>query len=90
MAVFETEEEIKNLEIDIDVLKYMDLFGIIVTAKGDNMDFVSRYFAPDAGVIEDPVTGSAHCTLVPYWKKVLNKSDFIARQLSERGGELRC
>jgi PhzF family phenazine biosynthesis protein len=63
---------------------------IIVTAPGDDCDFVSRFFAPDAGVTEDPVTGSAHCTLVPYWAERLGKKKLHARQLSRRGGELWC
>lgn len=90
MAVFETEEEILNLQLDMEELKKLDSLGIIVTAKGKNVDFVSRFFAPKMGVNEDPVTGSAHCTLVPYWKKVLNKDKFTALQLSERTGKLYC
>jgi predicted PhzF superfamily epimerase YddE/YHI9 len=61
-----------------------------VTAKGDSSDFVSRFFAPDFGVPEDPVTGSAHCTLIPYWAEKLGKNDLFARQVSARGGELFC
>lgn len=60
------------------------------TAKGKEVDFVSRIFAPKAGVDEDPVTGSAHCTLVPWWKNKLNKTEFVAMQLSERGGKIYC
>ena len=63
---------------------------IIPTAPGEDCDFVSRFFAPDAGITEDPVTGSAHCTLVPYWAKSLGKTSFHARQVSRRGGELWC
>lgn len=90
MAVFEKEEDIKNLKLNMEELERLDAFGIIVTAKGKTVDFVSRYFAPKAGVSEDPVTGSAHCTLVPYWKEILNKSQFTAVQLSPRGGKLYC
>ncbi|MBC2580951.1 PhzF family phenazine biosynthesis protein [Clostridium sp. DJ247] len=90
MAVFEKEEDIKNLKLDIEELKKLDVFGIIVTAKGKEVDFVSRYFAPKSGINEDPVTGSAHCTLVPYWKKTLKKNEFVAYQLSDRGGKLYC
>lgn len=90
MAVFETEEEIKNLNLNMEELKKLDSFGVIVTAKGKKVDFVSRYFAPKAGVDEDPVTGSAHCTLVPYWKEVLNKDEFVAYQMSDRGGVIFC
>jgi predicted PhzF superfamily epimerase YddE/YHI9 len=61
-----------------------------VTAPGDGVDFVSRFFAPRAGIPEDPVTGSSHCTLIPYWAKQLGKTKLTARQLSRRGGELFC
>ena len=70
------------------LLKELDRFGVIVTAKGDNSDFVSRFFAPAVGIPEDPVTGSAHCTLIPYWSKRLNKKKLHAFQVSERGGEI--
>ncbi|MEY8000057.1 PhzF family phenazine biosynthesis protein [Clostridium sp. Mt-5] len=90
MAVFETEDEIKNLKPDMELLKKIDSIGIIVTAKGNKVDFVSRYFAPNCGIFEDPVTGSSHCTLVPYWKGVLKKDTFVAHQLSDRGGRLYC
>lgn len=90
MAVFENEQDILNLELNMDELKKLDVLGVIATAKGNEVDFVSRFFAPNAGVDEDPVTGSAHCTLVPYWKKKLHKNEFIALQLSERGGKLYC
>lgn len=90
MAVFDTEEEVINLKPNFELLKKLDVFGIIATAKGNEVDFVSRYFAPKCGVQEDPVTGSAHCALVPYWKKVLKKNTFLANQLSERGGQLYC
>jgi PhzF family phenazine biosynthesis protein len=90
MAVFDTEQDILSLELNMDELKKLDGFGVIVTAKGKEVDFVSRFFAPKAGVEEDPVTGSAHCTLVPYWKNKLNKNEFVALQLSERGGKLYC
>lgn len=90
MAVFETEQDIINLELNMDELKKLDGFGVIVTAKGNEVDFVSRAFGPKAGIDEDPVTGSAHCTLVPYWKNVLGKNEFVALQLSERGGKLFC
>lgn len=90
LAVFDSEEDILNLEVDLDELRKLDAFGVIATARGREVDFVSRFFAPNAGIDEDPVTGSAHCTLVPYWKKVLQKNDFVALQLSERGGKLVC
>jgi len=90
MAVFENEQDILNLELNMDELKKLDVLGVIATAKGNEVDFVSRFFAPNAGVDEDPVTGSAHCTLVPYWEKKLNKNEFVALQLSGRGGKLYC
>jgi PhzF family phenazine biosynthesis protein len=90
MAVFETEKEIINLDLNMDELKKLDGLGIIVTAKGNEVDFVLRFFAPKIGIDEDPVTGSVQCTLIPYWKKVLGKNEFVALQLSERGGKLLC
>ncbi|OXS75815.1 PhzF family phenazine biosynthesis protein [Domibacillus enclensis] len=90
MAVFETEQDVLDLELNMEELKKLDAFGVIATAKGKEVDFVSRFFAPKAGVDEDPVTGSAHCTLIPYWKKKLNKRELTALQVSERGGKLYC
>lgn len=90
MAVFETEEDVLNLNLDMSELRKLDGSGVIATAKGNKVDFVSRYFAPKQGVDEDPVTGSAHCVLVPYWKNVLNKNEFMALQISARGGKLYC
>ena len=90
MAVFEVEEDILNLELNMDELKELGNFDVIATAKGNTVDFVSRFFAPYIGIDEDPVTGSAHCMLVPYWKKILNKTEFVAMQLSGRGGKLYC
>jgi len=90
MAVFETEEEVAGLQPDIPRIAALDAFAVIVTAPGREVDFVSRFFAPRAGVPEDPVTGSAHCTLAPYWSRRLGRSELTARQISRRGGELRC
>lgn len=91
MVLFESESDIRNLQPSIDKLsKIKDYFAVIATAKGDSVDFVSRFFAPNAGIPEDPVTGRAHCTLVPFWSKRLNKSRLHAKQLSERTGELFC
>ncbi|MDV2685650.1 PhzF family phenazine biosynthesis protein [Alkalihalophilus lindianensis] len=90
MAVFDTEQDLLDLELNMDELKKLDGFGVIATAKGNEVDFVSRFFAPKAGIDEDPVTGSAHCTLIPYWKSTLNKNELVALQLSERGGKLYC
>ena len=90
VAVFDSQEEIENIEPDFRRLNELDCVGIIVTAPGTDCDFVSRFFAPRAGVDEDPVTGSAHSTLIKYWSQVLQKKGLFARQLSERGGELWC
>ncbi len=90
MAVFETESVIAKMAPDIKKIRQLDAFGVIVTAPGATVDFVSRFFAPKAGAPEDPVTGSAHCTLVPYWAERLRKTELHARQLSARGGELFC
>ena len=90
LAVFEKEEDIKNMNPDMDTLRKLNALGIIVTAKGNDVDFVSRFFVPDSVIIEDPVTGSAHSTLVPYWKRILKKDEFVADQISARGGRLYC
>lgn len=91
LAVFRNESEIKDMNPDFDKLKKIqDVFAIIVTARGENSDFVSRFFAPNAGIPEDPVTGSSHCTLIPYWADRLKKNQLHAFQLSKRGGELFC
>ncbi|NOX81346.1 MAG: PhzF family phenazine biosynthesis protein [Deltaproteobacteria bacterium] len=90
LAVFQSEEEIAGLRPDIAKLRKLDKRGVIVTAPGKTADFVSRFFAPKLGVDEDPVTGSAHCTLIPYWKSKTGKNSFHARQVSTRGGELFC
>ena len=90
MAVFETEAEVRALRPDMSRLSGLDRPGVIATAPGSDSDFVSRFFAPALGVPEDPVTGSAHCTLVPYWSKRLGRSRLFARQVSARGGELWC
>jgi predicted PhzF superfamily epimerase YddE/YHI9 len=90
MAVFESEEDIIAIKPDFLLLQQLDALGIIVTAPGTETDFVSRFFAPSVGINEDPVTGSAHCTLVPYWAERLNRMQLTARQVSQRGGELIC
>lgn len=90
MAVYNTQEEVHSLQPDFTRLAALDLFAVIATAPGNDCDFVSRFFAPRAGVPEDPVTGSAHCTLVPYWAERLGKNALHARQVSPRGGELFC
>ena len=90
MAVYESEEEVLDLRPDMEQLAALDKFGVIVTAAGRKADFVSRFFAPAAGIPEDPVTGSAHCTLIPYWSDFLGKQTLLAHQVSKRGGELLC
>ena len=90
LAVFASAAEVRALRPDFAALKTLDCLGIIATAPGDDCDFVSRFFAPAAGVDEDPVTGSAHCTLIPYWASRLGKNKLFARQISARGGELFC
>jgi PhzF family phenazine biosynthesis protein len=90
LAVYHAEEEIRALAPDLRALVAVGHFAVIVTAPGLEADFVSRFFAPAAGVPEDPVTGSAHCTLVPYWARRLGKTQLHARQVSARGGELWC
>ena len=92
LCVYDTQAEIESLHINRQKFDEINLNpgGVIVTAPGDKHDFVSRFFTPQATMLEDPVTGSAHCTLVPYWSKRLNKSTLHARQCSARGGELWC
>jgi len=90
LAVYDSEEQIKSLQPDMLELSKLDCLGIIATAPGSECDFVSRFFAPRVGIPEDPVTGSSHCTLIPYWAERTGKSELHARQLSERGGELFC
>lgn len=90
--IFQSEQEIRSLKVAASLLK-ADQFnkgGIICTAPGDEVDFVSRFFMPGSSLFEDPVTGSAHCTLIPYWAKQLGKNNMVARQLSQRTGELHC
>jgi len=90
LAVYDSAEQVRALKPDLNALGRLPLHGVIVTARGTDCDFVSRFFAPAAGVPEDPVTGSAHCRLVPYWARELGKLRLHARQLSARGGELWC
>jgi predicted PhzF superfamily epimerase YddE/YHI9 len=90
LAIYDSEDEVRALQPNFESLKTLDRLGVIATAPGKAVDFVSRFFAPGAGVPEDPVTGSAHCTLTPYWAKRLNKTKMRALQVSARGGELFC
>jgi PhzF family phenazine biosynthesis protein len=91
LVVLENEAAVKNLKPDLKLLCQIEnAFAVIVTARGEDCDFVSRFFAPKAGIDEDPVTGSSHSTLIPFWSDRLGKKRLIARQLSERGGLLYC
>lgn len=90
LAVFDTEADIRALQPDMARIAALGVLIVIVTAKGNDTDFVFRVFAPEAGIPEDPATGSAHCTLLPYWGARLGKTKFTARQLSARVGEFRC
>ena len=88
MAVFPGEADVRGLRPDMTKVAALKTRGVLVTAPGRDCDFVSRFFAPQSGIPEDPVTGSAHCILTPYWAKRLGKTEMTARQLSKRGGEL--
>ncbi|MEN1727964.1 MAG: PhzF family phenazine biosynthesis protein [Pseudomonadota bacterium] len=90
VAVFESEAQIRALKPDFGILKQLDRRGVLATAPGDEVDFVSRCFFPRLQVDEDPVTGSAHCKMVPYWAQRLGRTELLARQLSRRGGTLHC
>jgi PhzF family phenazine biosynthesis protein len=90
LALFESQDDILALKPNFNLLSSLDARGIIVTAPGKDCDFVSRFFAPRVGVNEDPVTGSAHTMLIPFWSRRLGKKKLHARQLSRRGGELFC
>jgi len=90
LAVFESEEVVRALAPDFRALARLDRRGVIATAPGRKADFVSRFFAPNYGIDEDPATGSAHCTLAPFWSERLGKKDLLAHQVSARGGVIRC
>jgi len=90
VAVFDSQAEVAALKPDMALIAGLDSLGVIATACGDDSDFVSRFFAPKAGIPEDPVTGSAHSSLIPYWAGRLNKTEMFARQISPRGGEIYC
>jgi PhzF family phenazine biosynthesis protein len=89
-AVLKNQKEVEAIIPDIKYLENLDSLGICVTAEGEGVDFVSRFFAPRAGITEDPVTGSAHSSLIPYWAEKLNKRKLDAIQLSKRKGQLFC
>lgn len=92
VLVYENEAEVRNIKIDRQFFDQINLDpgGVIVTAVGDNSDFVSRFFTPQASILEDPVTGSAHCSLIPFWATRLNKNELYALQVSERLGRIFC
>ena len=90
ITVIEKESDLKNLQPDLHEVSKLKGRGLVVTAKGDDVDFVSRFFAPQTGIPEDPVTGSSHTSLLPLWSKKLGKTSLVARQLSKRGGQLFC
>ena len=92
LLVYNTEEDIVNIKIDKQIFDQINLDpgGVIVTAKGENCDFVSRFFTPQASILEDHVTGSAHCSLIPFWSLRLSKNKLNAIQISDRGGKLHC
>lgn len=90
LLIYNTQKDIEQLNPNFFLLNQLDARGVIVSAPGDSVDFVSRFFAPQCGVNEDPVTGSAHTSLIPYWSKALGKSTLVAKQLSKRGGDIYC
>lgn len=90
LLVFEKESDIRNIKPDLNSIAKLEGRGVIITAEGDSVDFVSRFFAPQVGINEDPVTGSAHTTLIPIWAGKLNKRELSAIQLSARKGYLSC
>jgi PhzF family phenazine biosynthesis protein len=89
-AVYEREEDVRGIQPDFALLEKLHPAGVAITAPGRDCDFVSRYFAPSYGIPEDPVTGSTHCSLAPYWAQKIGRSSLYARQVSQRGGEMWC
>jgi len=90
LVLLQDESTVQSIKPDFALLERMEVRGIIITAEGDDCDFVSRFFAPSMGIYEDPVTGSAHSILTPFWEKRLGKSSLEARQISKRGGNIMC
>ena len=92
LLIYNNQIDIENISIDRTYFDQINLGygGVIVSSKGNSTDFVSRFFTPQASILEDPVTGSAHCTLIPYWSSKLKKDKMEATQLSERGGQIKC
>ncbi|MDP4203169.1 MAG: PhzF family phenazine biosynthesis protein, partial [Bacteroidota bacterium] len=90
IALFDSEEQIRAMRPVLAEIAQLPCRGVIMTAPGNQVDFVSRFFAPQSGIDEDPVTGSAHTSLIPIWREKLNKGRMTAMQLSARGGKLQC
>lgn len=90
ILIFSNEDYVKNVTPDIALLKKLDLRGVLISSQSQEFDFVARCFAPKYGIDEDPVTGSAYTQLVPYWSSVIDKKDFLAKQVSSRGGVVKC
>jgi PhzF family phenazine biosynthesis protein len=90
LAIFKSQKQIEEMQPKFSLLKKVDARGLVISAPGDDVDFVSRCFYPEAGIEEDPVTGSAHTMLTPYWATQFNKNELDAHQLSKRGGKLNC
>ena len=92
ILIYDSASDIKKIKINSELFNKVNIDpgGVVLTSKGENSDFVSRYFTPQSTYFEDPVTGSSHCSLIPYWSNVLNKNEMISHQLSKRGGELIC
>ena len=92
VLIYDSISDIKKIKINRELFDKVNIDpgGVVLTSKGENSDFVSRYFTPQSTYFEDPVTGSSHCSLIPYWSNVLNKNEMISHQLSKRGGELIC
>jgi len=92
LLIYTNQKDIEEIEIDRQILDQINLDpgGLIISSEGNDCDFVSRFFTPQSTLFEDPVTGSAHCTLTPFWSKRLKKNSLLAKQISERGGVLKC
>jgi PhzF family phenazine biosynthesis protein len=90
IAIIDSEQQLNNIQVDLNKISKLDARGLIVTARGNSTDFVSRFFAPQSGINEDPVTGSAHTSLIPIWSEKLGRKRLIANQLSKRGGQIFC
>lgn len=90
LLIYNSQQEVEAIQPNFHLLDQLDCRGVIVSAPGEEVDFVSRFFSPQCGIPEDPVTGSAHTTMLPYWSKTLGKTKLKAKQLSQRGGELDC